>query len=125
MIIKAHGPCEPFQGDQYNKSSLFYLNISSPSQGPLPACSLCKDVIKVVSGQRVRRSADVPSVMAELLSVPGEALISLDLCFLILRAWAWGSPWSSGKVWTSGAVVEDLFGKKSVPGPEGGREEEN
>lgn len=79
LIIKAHGPCEPFQGDQYNKSSLFYLNISSPSQGPLPACSLCKDMIRVVSGQRVRRSADVPSVMAELLSVPGEALISLDL----------------------------------------------
>ena len=57
LIIKAHGPCEPFQGDQYNKSSLFYLNISSPSQGPLPACSLCKDVItRVVSGQRARRS---------------------------------------------------------------------
>lgn len=44
LIIKAHGPREPFQ-DQYNKSSLFYLNISSPSQGPLPACALYEDVI--------------------------------------------------------------------------------
>ena len=36
--------------------------------------------------------ADVPSIVAEVLSLPGESLISQYLCFLILRPWAWGSP---------------------------------
>lgn len=82
-------------------------------------------MIRVVSGQRVRRSADVPSVMAELLSVLRGTNLSRS-CFLNPEGLGTGVLLGAqGSAWTSGAVVEDLFGKKSGARPEGGVDEEN
>lgn len=44
LIIKAHGPSEPFQEDQYNKSLLSIWIFHHPHKDPA-ACSLGKDVI--------------------------------------------------------------------------------